>query len=495
MATPIEIEKQLGQLDALLNNLNSAEAISATQFRANDRTYTKAQLQKEISDINKDVKVLEKLIKPYRDAVAKVKSASATGPGQALTAAQRKIVAREQAALTKVSSVDITIPKLTSQVARPVQQGKPITVENPIVTAATRPTGPTGPRPTGATGPTGPRPTGTTGPTVPPKTGTTGPTAPAKPPKPGETVVVDGKKVKVGSEQWKTIIQQEFGSLWDVYNSNPDLKQVIDKSVKEGYFNDEIKLDASLQNTAWYRTTSNAARKFAIQMSTNPGEIEDQIMQTTEALRSSTLASGVTLNDATLRKLATDKIKFGWSAEQERNAIGSEAVATAELGGAQGIADLRTGTVARGLRQKAAAYAQKPSEALIDTWTREIMTGQKSATNWEDLMRDSARTQFRSLQPALDKGQDVETALYAYKQQATATLGSSVDTSNIDWTSDKWNKALNFRDEKTNEFRQMDLWEWNKYLRTLPEWQNTNEAKNAYRNVAFSLAQGFGKMA
>jgi hypothetical protein len=230
-------------------------------------------------------------------------------------------------------------------------------------------------------------------------------------------------------------------------------------------------------------------------MSTNPGEIENRIIQATEELRSSTLASGITLNDATLRKLATDKVKFGWSAEQERNAIGSEAVATAELGGAQGIADLRTGTVARGLREKAAAYAQKPSEALIDTWTKEIMTGKKSATNWEDLMRDSARTQFRSLQPALDKGQDVTTALYAYKQQATATLGSAIDTSEIDWTSDKWNKALNFRDEKTNEYRQMDLWEWNKYLRTLPEWQNTNEAKDAYRNVAFSLAQGFGKMA
>jgi hypothetical protein len=492
MATPIEIEKQLGQLDSLLNNLNSADAISATQFRANGKTYTKAQLQKEISDISKDVKVLEKLIKPYRDAVAKVKSASATGPGQSLTATQRKIVAREQAALKKVSSVDITIPKLTSQVARPVQQGKPIAGENPIVTAATRPTGPVGPQPTG---PTGPRPTGTTGPTVPPKTGTTGPTAPAKPPKPGETVVLDGKKVKVGSDQWKTIIQQEFGSLWDVYNNNPDLKKVIDQSVKEGYFNDQLKMDAVLQNTGWYRTTSNAARSFAIQMSTNPGEIENRIIQATEELRSSTLASGVTFNDATLRKLATDRIKFGWSSEQERNAIGSEAVAAAELGGAQGIADLRTGTVARGLREKAAAYAQKPSEALIDTWTKEIMTGKKSSTNWEDLMRDSARTQFRSLQPALDKGQDVETALYAYKQQATATLGSSVDTSNIDWTSDKWNKALNFRDEKTNEFRQMDLWEWNKYLRTLPEWQNTNEAKDAYRNVAFSLAQGFGKMA
>jgi hypothetical protein len=110
-------------------------------------------------------------------------------------------------------------------------------------------------------------------------------------------------------------------------------------------------------------------------------------------------------------------------------------------------------------------------------------------------MRSSARTQFRSLQPALDRGEDVDTAMYAYKQQVGATLGSSIDVSQIDWTQDKWNKALNFRDPKTNEYRQMDLWEWNTYLRSLPEWQNTDEANIAYGNLAQSLARGFGKTA
>jgi hypothetical protein len=54
---------------------------------------------------------------------------------------------------------------------------------------------------------------------------------------------------------------------------------------------------------------------------------------------------------------------------------------------------------------------------------------------------------------------------------------------------------LNFRDPKTNEYRQMDLWEWNTYLRSLPEWQNTDEANIAYGNLAQSLARGFGKTA
>jgi hypothetical protein len=311
----------------------------------------------------------------------------------------------------------------------------------------------------------------------------------------GTTVVVDGKKVKVGGTKWKAIIQEEFGGLWDVYNENPDVQKVIDKSVKEGWFNDETKLTAALQATNWYRTTEQSARQYAIELSSDPATVEDKINTKVDELRSGTTGVGITFDDATLRRLATNSIKFGWSETQTSNAIGSEAVALAQSGGAQGIANLRQGSVARDLRAKAQAYAQKPSDADIDTWVADIMTGRKSETQWEDLMRDSAKTQFRSLVPALDRGDDVQKATYAYKQQAAQTLGGVMDVTEIDWTQDKWNRALNYRDEKTGENRQMDLWEWNKYLRTLPEWQQTDEAKDVYRNVAYSLAQGFGKMA
>jgi hypothetical protein len=310
-----------------------------------------------------------------------------------------------------------------------------------------------------------------------------------------ETIVFDGKKVVVGGDQWKTIIQEEFGGLWDVYNENPDVKKVIDRAVKEGWFNDETKLTASLQSTNWYRTTEQSARQYAIRLSSDPATIEDEITTEVENLRAGSLATGLTLDDGTLRRIATNKIKFGWSPQQTSNAIGSEAVALAQVGGAQGVTDLRQGSVGRNLRETARLYAQKPADADLDTWVSDIMTGRKTETQWEDFMRNSAKTQFRSLAPALDRGDTVEDATYAYKQQALQTLGGTIDPSQIDWTQDKWNKALNFNDPKTNESRQMDLWEWNKYLRSLPEWQETDDAKQTYRNVAYSLAQGFGRMA
>jgi hypothetical protein len=39
----------------------------------------------------------------------------------------------------------------------------------------------------------------------------------------------------------------------------------------------------------------------------------------------------------------------------------------------------------------------------------------------------------------------------------------------------------------------MDSSEWNRHLRAQPEWKKTDDAKNAYRNLALTLASGFGK--
>ena len=321
-------------------------------------------------------------------------------------------------------------------------------------------------------------------------------TAPAKP-KTKTPAVAKGKKKtdETTSDAWKKNVQEEFGSLWDVYNSDPDVKKVIDDAVKGGYQDDTVKMEGLLQNTSWYRTTQKSAREWAVQQSTDPATAESRIVSSIEEIRVNMQKQGFTLPDEALRKLATDSIKFGWSPEQKLNALGSEQVANAKLGGAQGMADLRQSFVGRSLRSKAAAYFQKPSEEMIGSWTQQILTGEKSEVQFEETMRGSARTQFRSLQPALDKGEDVATAMYAYTQQAGSILGKSIDTSQIDWTQDKWNKALNFKDAKTGEYRQMDLWEWNKYLRTLPEWQNTDEAKSAYGDLAISLARGFGKTA
>ena len=146
--------------------------------------------------------------------------------------------------------------------------------------------------------------------------------------------------------------------------------------------------------------------------------------------------------------LTENKLKFGWSDQQLLNAIGSEAVATAQ-GGAQGIASLRQGSVAAGLRTSADNYAQKVDPAMLDMWTEEILKGTKTETQFTEQMKLQASQQYRSLAPQIEKDQTVKEAVTMYSNAAQNVLG--IDPSTIDWTQDKWGKALNYKPQSVGQ--------------------------------------------
>jgi hypothetical protein len=550
MASVKEIEKQISELKDIVKGLNNATAELDGTYTYKGKKYSLKQLQTLESTAKKDITTLTKVIKPVVDARKSIKSLSATGdPFTKMTPQQKAMVKKAEKKLSTLESKDYEIPKLSS-VATPatgaatkpaaavtsptqtptgfggmsVQQGKllagteevaPVTrattTRNVVTKTKTRqdyrnsfiaivnkekkanwktvnqyinagknakekaarkarwdkyvssnnvPVDDKTPTPVDATD----------------QTGTT----------PGTTTEVD-----TDSEPWKKNIQEEFGSLWDVYNEDAEVKKVIDLSVKEGWYNDPVKLTEKLRNTNWFRTTESSARQYAIAKSTDPATAEADKRKRIEYIRAGSLALGVTLSDATIDDLSEKSLKFGWTDQQITNGIGSEAVATANRGGAQGLADLRRGTTGTGLREIADNYGIKVSDTMLDQWTAEILQGTKTNVQFTDQMKVQASTMYRSLAPQIEKGIDVKTATSMYTNTAASVLG--VDPATIDWSQDKWNKALNYQDPKTTDYRQMDSWEWNRYLRSLPEWQETNDAKQTYRRAAFTLAQAFGK--
>lgn len=498
LPTPEELAAAQNALDEAARA--ESEAISALAVLGDpiykNKVYRRTNLS-EIRELQKIAKgltsarktaesTLKKVRQPIEDAKKQVSELRKKISPEDVRTGQRKQVVGPSAAAAQIADLERQISAAEGQPApKPKDETKPAPTAAPKETTSAaqfRMAEEAQPGPTPTAAPAAPKATGNkkkkkkeTGATEEGTTGEGAGSGTTAPPVP----------------DWAKIVQEEFGPLWDVYNSNPDVKDVLDRSVQEGWFNDETKLSESLRGTGWYRTTERAARQFAIRQSTDPAQVEDEILAKIEDVRGSASANALSFDESTLRKLATDTIKYGWSEQQQLNALGSEAVAQARAGGARGVADLRSGFVGQDLRKTAAAYAQKPQDELLDSWITDIMTGKKTQEQWKDLMRSTAATQFRSLQPALDKGQDVTTAMFAYKQQASRILGEVMDTTDIDWTDSKWNPALNYRDPKTNEYRQMDLWEWNKYLRGMSEWQQTTEAKNVYGNVAMSLQNAF----
>lgn len=495
MATENSTQKQINKLKKIEADAKKAYDSYVTLDIATNPTpeqFTKRERLRRAYETAKAER--ERVEKPFKDATANLKRVRSSIKQAERVAANPASRAQAERQLQSLRAEESRLTSFLASGVMPSAEQRPGGMETAAQARAEVARQPTRPATAPAAGPAA-TPTGGT----PPPAGSTkgrggkGTAGGAKGTAGGTkgTVIVDGERVKVGGDRWKEIIQEEFGSLWDVYSNNADVRKVIDRSVQEGWYNDPTKLTESLRNTNWFRTTESKARQFAIRQSTDPATLDDEIAQNAQSIRDISATTGVVLSDTTITRLASDKVKYGWTENELSNAVGSEVVATARAGGAQGMAELTRATYGSTLRQVADSYAVKPTDSLIEQWTAQILSGSKTQQEYENLIREQARTLYRSLAPQIDKGLDVKTAVSAYTNQAQRVLG--VDETQIDWTDNKWNRALNYQDPKTGEYRQMDTWEWNRYLRSMPEWQDTDDAKQLYRSAAFTLAQAFGR--
>ena len=103
-----------------------------------------------------------------------------------------------------------------------------------------------------------------------------------------------------------------------------------------------------------------------------------------------------------------------------------------------------------------------------------------------------AENLYPALKGQLESGRTVAQATATYRAIAANTLG--IDGATIDFSdANKWGKLLSYVDPDKGEARLMNSTEWGRFLRNLPEWQQTDDAKSVYRDVASTIVRGFGK--
>ena len=109
----------------------------------------------------------------------------------------------------------------------------------------------------------------------------------------------------------------------------------------------------------------------------------------------------------------------------------------------------------------------------------------------KEMMRRDAENMYPALKGQLDAGRTVAQATATYRAIAASVL--NIDPYTVDFTdANKWGRLLSYQDPNTKETRLMNGTEWGQFLRTLPEWQTTDEAKTLYRDVASTITRGFG---
>jgi hypothetical protein len=292
-----------------------------------------------------------------------------------------------------------------------------------------------------------------------------------------------------GTPAWFQYAKEQYGWIADLYQSVPELQAIIDQAVKQKWTKDRFL--NSIQSTQWAQTKDARERAYAEKQVSDPTTLANDINAKQFEIETYIGKQGYSLDTVSLKNLATQAIKYGWDANETARYVGAEVAKTGKAGTQTGGPAATAGLDAASVRQYATDYGIKLDDATINAYAQNLIMKTMTPEQVKEMLRQDAENLYPALRGQLQAGRTVAQATATYRAVAANTLG--IDPNSIDFTdANKWGRLLSYQDPNTNETRLMNVTEWGKFLRGLPEWQQTDEAKTVYRDLASTITRGFG---
>lgn len=272
-------------------------------------------------------------------------------------------------------------------------------------------------------------------------------------------------------------VRRDYGYL-GAFLEIPEVGALLVEASLEGW--DRDRLFGALQQTQWWKATSETARQFDSQVKLDPATAEQRVVGAMDDVRATAGRLGVAVDDARLRQIATDYVRNGWDAGQLTRAL------VAEIRFEPGKAPTgQLGATMQQLREIQRSYLVPFSDADLQGWVTRIASGEETSEGFRAVMAGYAASLYPSLAAAIERGETVEQYAAPYRQIAAQELG--INAEEVDFLDPKWNRALNQVDPKTGDRSAMSLFDWTKTIRSDATYGFRTSAKG--RSVEAQLTE------
>lgn len=267
-------------------------------------------------------------------------------------------------------------------------------------------------------------------------------------------------------------------------------KNVLDVIVEQG-LTDPARIEGALSNTKWWQKTDAQARVFDVTYA-NLNDLErlEYVEPTMDLIREELQFLGAEMSDADRQQLAADLMRLGDESDTEtvRDML-IDRLGEAFDPGAQSISDFAAA------RDEIEALSRKyfvPIDTVAaGTFAEEIYLGQRSATEMEQYFKEHALSKFPTLENAIKNGFTPEEYFAPYKYEIEKMLGRP----NISLYDEFADVIEYFPNTGGDAPRPMTMHEVRKYVRGLPEWQQSDAGRASAEALAFAIGKTFGEVA
>jgi hypothetical protein len=262
---------------------------------------------------------------------------------------------------------------------------------------------------------------------------------------------------------------------------------IIDYIVNNG-ITDQSRVLTILQKTEWWQGTDNAMRAFDVTWSqlSEPGRTE-YLEPVMDVLDQEAQFLGFELSDDRKYILAKDIARMGESQDSDyiRTKLLDELEYSSMSNDISGF-----GAARDALQTLAYKYFTPLSDEAANDWAELIYTGEATEIEYEQFLKASAVSHFPTLDKVINEmGITPDQYFQPYKQKIESMLGRQVDML------DEFSDVIEYIPSGTSTSRPMTLSEVSKFVRALPEWQQTDAAKDQAKALSYAIGRTFGEVA
>lgn len=265
------------------------------------------------------------------------------------------------------------------------------------------------------------------------------------------------------------------------------VKNILDVIVEQGIVAPELVLGL-VQKTEWWQTTDARMREYDVLTAdmSEPEKLE-YLEPVLDLLREEAQYLGLDLDPQLARELAETITKMGEEGDSEfiRGTLISQAKFDSAKATMSEFASQRDRIVALSKR-----YFTPIGEDMAAKYAQEIYVGTKTLGQVEQIFKETIGNEMPQLRNALDAGVTPEQYFAPYKYEIERMLGRP----NID-LQEEFPDVYQHIPEGGGQARPMTLSELRRYVRGLPEWQQSTQGKDSARALAFAIGKTFGEVA
>ena len=274
-----------------------------------------------------------------------------------------------------------------------------------------------------------------------------------------------------------------FGYSLAFFNSDPELKALLDRATSQNYTPDRFV--AELRNTNWFVQHGEAYRKYTALKTGDPTTLQQ--MRDSMAAKVDMMMMQMGADRRGINDVTETALMYGWDDNQIKKFLQEHTYADAN-----GNFSGQAGTYQAQIKQMVANYGVDISDDTIGQWVRGSISGVSTPEAIQATLSALAQSKYVAFADRLKAGENMRQIADPYVQSMSKIL--ELNPESVGLNDNTIQAALQSKDKDGKPVAQ-SVWQFEQTLRQDPRWMKTQNAQDTFTKTGMDVLKSFGLVA